>query len=96
MEVGELFLSGSSLDHPIAASALSEGDGDAAREGRGGAVAVISRDGRLGSAAGGLVSVDSRTGTLRAPRIGAHEVVGDVDFLGNGVRNAVLESPDIR
>ena len=58
-------------------------------------MAIVTSQGRLRSA-GGSVSIDPVTGTLQAPRIGAHEVVGDVDFLGNGIRNALLESPEIR
>lgn len=58
-------------------------------------MAIITSEGRLGAAVGSI-SVDSKTGTFQASRIGAHNVVGDVDFLGNGIRNAVLESPDIR
>lgn len=58
-------------------------------------MAIVTSEGRLRSA-GGSISVDSATGTFQVPRIGAHEVVGDVDFLGNGIRNAVLERPNIR
>lgn len=46
--------------------------------------------------AGGFVSVEPGTGTFLTSRIGPHEVTGKVDFLGNTVRGAVLESPDIR
>ncbi len=58
-------------------------------------ITVLTNEGELLSA-GETFSVDIETGTFRAPRIGPHEVVGDVDFLGNGVQNAVLESPEIR
>lgn len=58
-------------------------------------LAVLTSEGELLSA-GEDFSVDAETGTFRAPRIGPHEVTGEVDFLGNGVRNAVLESPEIR
>lgn len=58
-------------------------------------VAILTNDGELRSA-GEAFSVDPATRTLLAPRIGPHEVAGEVDFLGNRVRNAVLESPEIR
>lgn len=79
-------------------SALPDGEGAkaaAAAAGEGGSVAIVTSQGRLRSG-GGSISIDPVTGTLQAPRIGAHEVVGDLDFLGNGIRNALLESPDIR
>lgn len=59
------------------------------------AIAVLTSEGELTSASEAF-SIDSGTGTLSAPRIGPHEVTGDVDFVGNAVRQAVLESPDIR
>lgn len=58
-------------------------------------MAILTNEGELLSA-GEAFSVDPGTGTFLAPRIGPHEVTGEVDFLGNGVRNAVLESPEIR
>ena len=58
-------------------------------------VAILTIKGELLSA-GEAFSVDPGTGTFLAPRIGPHAVTGEVDFLGNGVRNAVLESPEIR
>lgn len=58
-------------------------------------MAILTIKGELLSA-GVAFSVDPATGTFLAPRIGPHQVTGEVDFRGNGVRNAVLESPDIR
>lgn len=58
-------------------------------------VAVLTNGGELLSA-GEAFSVDLGSGTFLTPRIGPHEVAGEVDFLGNGVRNVVLESPEIR
>lgn len=58
-------------------------------------ITVLTNEGELLSA-GEAFSVDVGTGTFRAQRIGPHEVAGEVDFLRNSVRNAVLESPEIR
>ena len=56
---------------------------------------ILTNEGELLSAGEGF-SVDPGTGTFLAPRIGPLAVTGEVDFLGNGVRNAVFESPEIR
>lgn len=56
---------------------------------------VVTAKGEV-RAAGEAISVETGTGTLSVPRIGPHDVAGDVDFLGNCLRNAVLESPEIR
>ncbi|CAN0082558.1 unnamed protein product, partial [Ectocarpus sp. 8 AP-2014] len=58
-------------------------------------IAILKGDGELLSA-GEAFSVNPVTGTLLAPRLGPHEVTGDVDLVGNTMRNAVLESPEIR
>lgn len=58
-------------------------------------IAILKGDGELLSA-GEAFSVDTVTGTLLTPRLGPHEVTGDVDLVGNTMRNAVLESPEIR
>lgn len=59
------------------------------------AIAILTSEGELSSVSEAF-SIDPGTGTLSTPRIGPHEVTGDVDFVGNAVRQAVLESPDIR
>lgn len=61
----------------------------------GGAGMVLTSGGELRSV-GDALSVEAVTGTLLAPRIGPHEVTGDMDVLGNTVRNAVLDNPDVR
>lgn len=58
-------------------------------------MAVVTDDGELRSA-GEAFLVEPETGTFLASRIGPHEVTGEVNFLGNRVRNAVLESPEVR
>lgn len=63
-----------------------------------GTLALLTSDGELRSA-GGAFYIDHSmegNGTLLAPRIGPHDVAGDVDFLGHVVRNAVLENPSVR
>ncbi|CAM9167242.1 unnamed protein product [Ectocarpus sp. 12 AP-2014] len=56
---------------------------------------ILTGDGELLSA-GEAFTVNPVTRTLLAPRLGPHEVTGDVDLVGNTMRNAVLESPEIR
>ncbi|CAM9201060.1 unnamed protein product [Hapterophycus canaliculatus] len=58
-------------------------------------LAVLTSEGEL-LAASGAFSVDPATETLHTPRIGPHEVAGDVDHLRNTIRNVVLESAEIR
>ncbi|CAM9302579.1 unnamed protein product [Ectocarpus fasciculatus] len=70
------------------------GNEQADPEGRS-SIAILKGDGELLSA-GEAFSVNPVTGTLLAPRLGPHEVTGDVDLVGNTMRNAVLESPEIR
>lgn len=83
LEVGRLSLSGPS------ASSASNGGIVA------GQMAILTTEGELLSA-GQAFSVEPETGTFLAPRIGAHDVTGNVDFLGNALLNTVLESPAIR
>lgn len=82
LEVGRLSLSG-----PSASSASTGGI-------VAGQMAVLTAKGELLSA-GQAFSVEPETGTFLVPRIGAHDVTGNVDFLGNALLNAVLESPAI-
>lgn len=82
LEVGRLSISSPSSSAASAAGVVA------------GEMAMLTADGELLSA-GKDFSVELETGTFLAPRIGAHDVTGNVDFLGNGLLNAVLESPTI-
>lgn len=92
LEVGSLFLP--PISHYRHASASSPGSNVS------GAVMVLTAEGELrpagGDVDGTFVSVEPVSGTLLAKKIGPHETTGDVDFLGNTVRGAILESPEIK
>lgn len=87
LEVRELFLAHTSSDSAKGTMPTVSGT-----------LTLLSSDGEVRSAGGAFYIDHSReeNGTLLAPRIGPHDVVGDVNFLGHVVRNAVLENPSVR
>lgn len=87
LEVGSLFLKGIADDNDRPRP-KHENIGPSS-------LVVLTSAGEL-LAAGETFSVDTATGTLVVPRIGTHEITGDVDHLGNSVRNMVLQNPEIR
>lgn len=89
MEVRQLFLTKPSESKDVESLESREGP---IQEGK---LAILTNNMELRSA-GEAFSVNSQTGTLTVPRLGPHAVLGDVDYLGNTIRNAVLRGPDIR
>lgn len=95
LELGELILSPSRAESSSNATHLDKGVATVV----GGAMLMLTAKGSVLPAAGmvgGGIGVEPGTGTFLAPRIGPHEMTGDVNFLGNRLRNGVLESPHIR
>lgn len=87
LELGRLYIPPLSRARSSPTNAQPEVGGDA--------IVVLSADGEV-RPAGEEFAVDLETGTLRIPKIGSHAITGDVDYGGNMLTGATLESPDVR